>query len=387
MEGGAGSAWSLTISSGTSTSSACKGSAPGYLVALFRQPLSGSVLQIGQPQKVQLQISDDCGNPVTITKGGGGQVSIIGDDNAVDLTDVGGGIWEGTWTPVKAAPLVSLQAAALEQQLALGLPAEVTVTVVPATPNTSPQISAVVNAATGTHAAPQVVSPGTYVAIYGSTLASGDALAGSTPLPDKLTDTEAFIGGQPLPLIYAGSGQINALIPQNLKPNTSCQLIIQRGSTLSAASVLTIAKYQPGIYTLDLSGGGQGIVEIAGTTLIAAPNGEGSRPVNRSEYLVIFATGLGPVAGPNGEQPPVDGAAAPITTVYQTTGVVSATIGGVDAPVLFSGLTPSVVGLYQINVQVPSAAAVGDAVPLTITVNDPLTGQGFQSNSVTIAVQ
>jgi uncharacterized protein (TIGR03437 family) len=344
-------------------------------------------LQIGQPQKVQLQISDDCGNPVTITKGGGGQVSIIGDDNAVDLTDVGGGIWEGTWTPVKAAPLVSLQAAAREQQLALGLPAEVTVTVVPATPNTSPQISAVVNAATGTHAAPQVVSPGTYVAIYGSTLASGDALAGSTPLPDKLTDTEAFIGGQPLPLIYAGSGQINALIPQNLKPNTSSQLIIQRGSMLSAASVLTIAKYQPGIYTLDLSGGGQGIVEIAGTTLIAAPTGEGSRPVSRSEYLVIFATGLGPVVGPNGEQPPADGAAAPITTVYQTTGVVSATIGGVDAPVLFSGLTPLVVGLYQINVQVPSAAAVGDAVPLTITVNDPLTGQGFQSNSVTIAVQ
>jgi uncharacterized protein (TIGR03437 family) len=106
-----------------------------------------------------------------------------------------------------------------------------------------------------------------------------------------------------------------------------------------------------------------------------------------SEYLAIFATGLGPVVGSNGEAPPADGAAAPLTTVYRTTAAVAATIGGIDAPVLFSGLTPSLVGLYQVNVQVPAAVPTGDTVPLMLTVTDPVTGQSVQSNTVTLAVQ
>jgi uncharacterized protein (TIGR03437 family) len=181
---------------------------------------------------------------------------------------------------------------------------------------------------------------------------------------------------------------VNALIPQNLNPNTSYQLVVQRGSTLSVPAPLTVAEYQPGIYTLDLSGTGQGIVEIASTTLLAAPAGNGSRPVQSgSEYLAIFATGLGPVIGTNGEAPPADGAAAPLTTIYQTTATVSATIGGVNVPVLFSGLTPSLVALYQVNVLVPAGVPTGSAVPLVLTVTDPVTGQSDQSNTVTLAVQ
>jgi uncharacterized protein (TIGR03437 family) len=151
---------------------------------------------------------------------------------------------------------------------------------------------------------------------------------------------------------------------------------------------LTLTGYQPGIYTLDFSGAGQGIAEIAGTTLLAAPAGNGSRPVQRgSEYLEIFATGLGPVVGTDGEPAPPDGTSAPLTPIYQTTAIVTATVSGVSAPVSFSGLTPSLVGLYQVNVQVPAAAPPGDAVPLTLAVTDAVTGKSIQSNTVTIAVQ
>jgi len=197
-----------------------------------------------------------------------------------------------------------------------------------------------------------------------------------------------FLGGQPLPLLYAGPGQVDALIPQKLNPDTSYQLVVQRGTTLSVPVPLVVAEYQPGIYTLNLSGAGQGIVAIAGTTLLAAPAANGSRPVQSgSEFLSIFATGLGPVIGTNGEPPPPDGAAAPIATLYQTTAAVTATIGGVPVPVLFSGLTPSLVALYQVNVQVPAGVPTGSAVPLVLTVTDPVTGQSVQSNTVTIAVQ
>jgi uncharacterized protein (TIGR03437 family) len=372
------------------TSSACVGQKPEYLAPVFLQPMSRSVLYATEPQTVRLRIVDDCGNPLTAGNGGAALVSFGDQDSAVDLHDVGGGLWEGTWTPVNTAPLVTLQAAAVELSSGLDSIADgIAVSVQPAPVNSPAQVLGVVNAASGPQAAPRIVTPGSYVAIYGTNLASGGGPAATTiPLPSTLNGTQLFLAGQPVPLIYADSGQINALIPQNLNPNTSYQLVVQRGATMSVPMPLTIAEYQPGIYTLDLSGAGQGVVEIAGTPLLAAPDGNGSRPVKAgSEFLAIFATGLGPVIGPNGETPPADGAAAPLTTVFQTSAVVTASIGGIDSPVLFSGLTPSLVALYQVNVQVPRAVPSGDAVPLTLTLTDPVTGQSARSNTVTIAVQ
>jgi uncharacterized protein (TIGR03437 family) len=43
-------------------------------------------------------------------------------------------------------------------------------------------------------------------------------------------------------------------------------------------------------------------------------------------------------------------------------------IGGAQALVLFSGLVPGDVGLYQVNAQVPAAATKGPAVGLTISI-------------------
>ena len=60
---------------------------------------------------------------------------------------------------------------------------------------------------------------------------------------------------------------------------------------------------------------------------------------------------------------------------------MTATLGGVDAPVVFSGLTPSLVGLYQVNVLVPAGVSAGSAAPLTIRVGDSV------SNSVSVALQ
>ena len=43
-------------------------------------------------------------------------------------------------------------------------------------------------------------------------------------------------------------------------------------------------------------------------------------------------------------------------------------IGGLPEQVLSSGLTPSLVGLYQVNVQVPGGVAPGDSLPVTLSV-------------------
>jgi uncharacterized protein (TIGR03437 family) len=56
------------------------------------------------------------------------------------------------------------------------------------------------------------------------------------------------------------------------------------------------------------------------------------------------------------------------------------TIGGSTATVIFSGLTPGSVGLYQVNVAVPSDAPTGNQ-PLVIGLN------GINSKVTTVLVQ
>ncbi len=360
------------------------GCVPSYLLPVFRQPVGGSVLEAGVAQQVQLQLMDNCGAPVTAGQGGAAQVLFDSGDAPVTLADTGGGVWEAAWVPNAVASPVALQAVASEQGLGLAsmAPGGVAVTVQPADPNAPGVVSGIVNAASAAQALPGVVTPGAYVAIYGAGLAGGDSpLASSIPLPGSLNGTQVLLGNQPMPLVYASAAQVNALVPQGLNANTSYPLVILRNGTVSPPVAVTVDALQPAIYTQDLSGAGQGIVEIAGTAMLAAPSGTSGMPARRgTDYLEVFATGLGPVVGSNGEAPPAD-AAAPLTTVYRTVSPVTATLGGVDAPVVFAGLTPSLVGLYQVNVQVPAGAPAGGAVPLVLTVG------GVVSNEVTVAIQ
>jgi uncharacterized protein (TIGR03437 family) len=62
-----------------------------------------------------------------------------------------------------------------------------------------------------------------------------------------------------------------------------------------------------------------------------------------------------------------DGKPAPSYPLANTLTTPDVSIGGIGAPVLFSGLTPDLVGLYQINVSIPGNAPKGLGIPLTIT--------------------
>jgi uncharacterized protein (TIGR03437 family) len=80
--------------------------------------------------------------------------------------------------------------------------------------------------------------------------------------------------------------------------------------------------------------------------------------------------------------PPVEaGQPAPESTVSRTVNPVKVTIGGRQAQVLFSGLTPRFAGLYQVNAVVPEGIVAGEAVPVVITALEQ------ESLPVTVAVQ
>ena len=354
--------------------SAC---AVASLTANILQPAASATLQSGIPQSIQVQINDSCGGLSALN--GSATATFSNGDSAVTLRDLGSGIWSGRWTPVSSIEQLTLTVMGAEGVITVAAQVSVSVTSGPATTNAI----SVVNAAAGAQATPETIAAGSYVTIYGTNLADGSIPASSTPLPTALNGTQVFLGSKPLPLVYAGPNQINGVIPRDLDPNGTYTVTVVKGLARSAPLPVSVLSAQPAIYTADASGSGQGVVAIAGVGDLAAP----SRPAQAGEYLTIYCNGLGAVAGPNGESAPADGTLTPTDMAFHTIGNITVSFAGTDQPVQFAGLAPSMVAIYQVNVQVPALGLSGDAIPLIVKVTDPQTGNTTQSNTVTIALR
>jgi uncharacterized protein (TIGR03437 family) len=192
--------------------------------------------------------------------------------------------------------------------------------------------------------------------------------------PDiQLNGTQVLLGDQPLPILYTSAGQLNVQVPYGVPVNTQYQLTVQHGNTLSVPQSLVVAQAQPGIFTVNQQGTGQGSIVKSDQVTLAQPG----TPASIGETVVIYCTGLGAVT------PAVkEGQPAPTTPPLSTTvNAVTVTIGGQAAFVAFSGLTPGYAGLYQVNAVVPAGITTGDAVPVVLSV------AGQTSPAVTIAVR
>ena len=85
------------------------------------------------------------------------------------------------------------------------------------------------------------------ISIFGSNLANGSTPVNMFPLPEQLSGMLVTIGGQPAPLLYAGSGQVNAVVPFGLAVNTNTQVIVVRqGTAYTAPMAVTLAPGEPG---------------------------------------------------------------------------------------------------------------------------------------------
>ena len=164
-----------------------------------------------------------------------------------------------------------------------------------------------------------------------------------------------------MPLLYAGGGQINTVVPAGVDPNTSHQIIVQRGNTLSAPISVDVGPANPGIFPYPAAGdpSTQGAVVNALTYVVAHPG----TSVGAGDIVAIFCTGLGAV-----DQPVPDGTAAPGSPPANTIATASVTIGGQSAKVTFAGLSPGFAGLYQIDAIVPTGVTPGNQVPVVVSI-------------------
>ena len=218
------------------------------------------------------------------------------------------------------------------------------------------------------------LSPGSIVSIFGTNLAATTETASTIPLPTQLGGTSVGC----LPLLFVSPGQIDL---QMLTGSSSCVTDnSQQGFVVTTAAGSSdpylLGSSGPssfGVFTLDSSGCGQGSVlnvKADGSVSINSP----SESVSPGDYISVFGTGLYvPAAPPAGTPTP----ASPLRPSEVGAGaLLDLTVNAPASPQHWSGLAPGLIGVDQINDQVPATVREGCAVPLQIStesISQPVT--------------
>ena len=310
------------------------------VIPFLLTPVPEFVTREGKATTVRLQAVDCAGMPaegLTVT-------ARLGNAD-FPLESEKPGIWSGAWFPANpgARTLNVIVTPDHGEPTTLTVPGTILAAATPI-----PSIQLVVHGATQLTDSP--LAPGGWATIYGTDFATSAATATDTPFPTRWNDVEVYLGPAKLPLYFVGAGQINAVLPLDLPPNASYPLTVVRNGVSSAPVQVTVAGVSPGVFAINQRGSGQAAAVLAGTTTVANSN----HPASPGEVIEIYMTGLGAVTNPPGPGEP-----ASLTSLSPVIEPVSVTIGGVTGEVLFAGLTPGSVGLYQVNVKIPSGAPVG----------------------------
>jgi uncharacterized protein (TIGR03437 family) len=207
-------------------------------------------------------------------------------------------------------------------------------------------------------AAGKPVAPGSLVSLFGKFTGSATGEAQAYPLPRKIGETEVFVDGKAVPLLYASSGQINFQLPAGTAADQSVAEVRVGGQPVTRTTV-TVIPNAPGLF---VAANADGSVNSA------------ANPAKLGESLTIYGTGQGAVA------PPVEDGAAAGTPLSTSTVAPHAFLAGKQMTVQFSGLAPGFAGLWQINVPLAADAPTGPNMELTVV-------SGALSNRLLVSVK
>jgi uncharacterized protein (TIGR03437 family) len=204
------------------------------------------------------------------------------------------------------------------------------------TPQTSLSELSVLGVVSAASLAPGPISPDEVVSLFGAFD------------PSSVT---VQIGGLAATLFYAGTTQLNVLVPHAMSVGAAVTIIVQENGAADQKATVDTAGATPALYT-NAGGAGQAAALNPDNSVNSS-----ALPCARGDAIVLHGTGFGP-------------------------GAVAVTIGGESATMLFAGLVPDNPGLMQVSARVPSDLASTGDVAVQVSI-----GAASSQSGVTIAVK
>ena len=214
-------------------------------------------------------------------------------------------------------------------------------------------------------------------------IATGTAAESGVPLPTTLSDTQVLVNRTPAPLFFVSPGQINFQLSSSLPSGgiATAQAIHPSTGQIYGSTELQLASADPALFTYNGSGGGQAAAINYADGTVNTP----SNPVARGQVIELYGTGLGAVSSP-----PPDGqavtSATPGLAAPQILLGASATAFVDPSAIIYSGLAPTLVGVWQINLTIPSSAPTGGSVPIRVFLNSIPSVDPNESGSTTTTI-
>jgi len=235
----------------------------------------------------------------------------------------------------------------------------------------------------------QAVAPGSLISLFGANFSDEQAAATTIPLPNELAGRTIEVNDEfEAGLLFVSPGQINLQLPSEA-PTGLQSISVRRADTeeVIAGGPVTLSPVSPGLFTVTQDGRGQLLALNQDGTINSPAN-----PAPKGSVLQLFGTGQGPTtpAVPTGQPAPSGPLAQTLTSPARTQieclspGFTCVAFSSKIGEVLFSGLAPGFVGLWQINVRIPADfpdALAGDAVPVRVLISQRAT------NDATVAIR
>jgi len=241
----------------------------------------------------------------------------------------------------------------------------------------APSIASVANAASNNSPGlPNAgIAQGAIFIVYGSGLGPANLTEASPAFQSTTlsnTSVAVTVGGTKVDALmyYTSSAQVAALLPSDTPAGTGTVTVTYNNQT-SASAQITVVAHNLGVFAIDSSGGGPGIVTYPDYSLVSAvkaahcggPNTT-CGAANAGDTLILWATGLGPVSGSD--------AAGAGLGVNMPDIPLKLWLGGVQAPVSYQGRSGCCVGEDQVVFTVPNDAPVGCNVPLVVQIGNQI---------------
>ncbi len=212
------------------------------------------------------------------------------------------------------------------------------------------------------------VTGGAWASVVGNFANVGNQTASALPIPKTLNGVSVTVAGLEAPVYFVSSTQINFLVPYETQPGI--RAVEVKTPTAALSGTARVIATAPGLFVQDTASTPKGAILNQNSSLNTS-----SSPARRGEVIQIYGTGAGKLTG----GAIVDGAA--ISGLISSTSTPQVYIGGVEAKVQFSGMTPGLAGLWQVNVFIPENAFVTGRLPVRVYVD------GVDSNEVSVFVQ